>query len=66
MRYLIKEDKKMVIYVLIVLVLVAYIFFDGIRDKRVDQKLKDQDRKIEDLEEKLKYILDEIGKEDFK
>lgn len=60
------EDKKMVIYVLIVLVLVAYIFFDGIRDKRVDQKLKDQDRKIEDLEEKLKYILDEIGKEDFK
>lgn len=60
------EDKKMVIYVLIVLVLVAYIFFDGIRDKRVDQKIQDQDRKIEDLEEKLKYILDEIGKEDFK
>ena len=60
------EDKKMVIYVLIVLVLVAYIFFDGIRDKRVDQKIQDQDRKIEDLEEKLRYVLSEMGKEDFK
>lgn len=56
----------MVIYVLIVLVLVAYIFFDGIRDQRVERKIADQESKIEDLEEKLKYVMSEMDKEDFK
>lgn len=56
----------MVWYILIILGLVGYIFFDNVHDRRIEKKIADQDKKIEVLEEKIRYILSEMGKEDFK
>lgn len=56
----------MIWIVLFILGLTGYIFFDTIHDQRIEKKIADQEKRIEDLEEKLKYIMSEIGKEDFK
>jgi hypothetical protein len=53
-------------FIILIVVLAGYIVADGIRDKRVDDKIKAQEKRIGDLEEKLKFILGEIEKEDFK
>lgn len=56
----------MIWFVLLILGLVGYIFFDSVHDKRIEKKIADQERRIEDLEERLRYVLAEIEKEDFK
>lgn len=56
----------MIWIVLFILGLVGYIFFDTVHDQRIEKKIADQEKKIEDLEERLKYVMSEMDKEDFK
>lgn len=56
----------MIWIVLFILGLVGYIFFDTVHDQRIEKKIADQEKKIEDLEERLRYVMSEMDKEDFK